>query len=692
MIDLIALPFADGDSSVFTAFLSQFWLWVKVALGIGFIIFVHELGHFLAAKTFGVKCEKFYVGFDVPIKIGPIKFPRTLGKFQYGETEYGIGILPLGGYVKMLGQDDDPRKAIEEADRIKVDGDGDGDEDEEIELDPRSYPAKPVWQRMIIISAGVIMNVITGILFAAVAFNYGVGYKPAIIGAVTPGGPAWEAGLQPGGQVIEVDGLADDKLHFREMQNAILTASISNPEKPIKVKIKYDDETREVDLLTSPHPDVPEIRMIGVVSPSTTTLNDDLYAAPGTVAEAALTDEDAGGKIVAFDGTPVDEDSIVPSTKFLTYLYTNPTKDIDLQIKRTDDSMHNVTLPAQPRHTIGIEFGIGPVCSIVKGGPAEKAGLQMDDKIISVDGINDFDAFNLPVQLASVSSEVNLTVERGEEQVELSMTPEQVLQPTSPISDLGGGISVSSLGFAYKPATTAQGSSLIAGDVVKELSLLPKQEVLEEIAETRADLLAELEEIQLGDSASVTRLYQALQALPVGTKFKLFFESGSDGKISETTVTIQQDENHFRFERGLVFTAVEKIHIAETLGESMSLGVREAKRRCTDVFRFLGLVFRGKVSRKHVGGPIKIVQIAGMEAKQGISKQLMFLTLLSMNLAILNFLPIPALDGGHMVFLTAELIRGKRVDEQLEMKLTMAGVLMLLALMAFVFLNDILTF
>ena len=58
----------------------------------------------------------------------------------------------------------------------------------------------------------------------------------------------------------------------------------------------------------------------------------------------------------------------------------------------------------------------------------------------------------------------------------------------------------------------------------------------------------------------------------------------------------------------------------------------------------------------------------------------------------LNFLPIPALDGGHMVFLTAELIRGKRVDEQLEMKLTMAGVLMLLALMAFVFLNDILTF
>ena len=61
-----------------------------------------------------------------------------------------------------------------------------------------------------------------------------------------------------------------------------------------------------------------------------------------------------------------------------------------------------------------------------------------------------------------------------------------------------------------------------------------------------------------------------------------------------------------------------------------------------------------------------------------------------MNLAILNFLPIPALDGGHMVFLTAELIRGKKVDEAMEMRLTFVGVLALLALMIFVFTNDIL--
>jgi membrane-associated protease RseP (regulator of RpoE activity) len=71
---------------------------LQSVLGLGFVIFVHELGHFLVAKACGVKCEKFYLGFDV----GGLK----LCSFKWGETEYGIGALPLGGYVKMLGQDD----------------------------------------------------------------------------------------------------------------------------------------------------------------------------------------------------------------------------------------------------------------------------------------------------------------------------------------------------------------------------------------------------------------------------------------------------------------------------------------------------------------------------------------------------------------------------------------------------------
>ena len=86
----------------------------KVLVGLGFVIFVHELGHFVVAKLCGVKCEKFYLGFD----IAGLKFC----KFRWGETEYGIGILPLGGYVKMLGQEDNPAKLREEMERAKQQG------------------------------------------------------------------------------------------------------------------------------------------------------------------------------------------------------------------------------------------------------------------------------------------------------------------------------------------------------------------------------------------------------------------------------------------------------------------------------------------------------------------------------------------------------------------------------------------
>ncbi len=218
-----------------------------------------------------MKCEKFYVGFDVPIRIGPIKFPRTLGKFRYGETEYGIGIIPLGGYVKMLGQDDDPRKQEEEAKRIRVEGETD-DEDAAPEFDPRSFPAKPVWQRMIIISAGVVMNVITGVIFAAIAFGYGVSYSPAIVGGVMPGGPAWQAGIEPGGKVVSVGTFSDENMHFREMKIEILTVGLDQPDAPIDIDIKYDDGNRNFKLRSQSRPDVEDARMIGLAIPNSTTL------------------------------------------------------------------------------------------------------------------------------------------------------------------------------------------------------------------------------------------------------------------------------------------------------------------------------------------------------------------------------------------------------------------------------------
>lgn len=704
------LPVAvTDDPGMLATILAQVWLWTKVAIGIGLVIFVHELGHFSAAKMFGVKCEKFYVGFDVPIRIGPIKFPRTLGKFQYGETEYGIGILPLGGYVKMLGQDDDPRKAEAEAERIRLDegraGDGEGadDEGDAVRYDPRSYPAKPVWQRMVIISAGVVMNVITGVLFAALAYGFGVPYTPAVVGGVTAGGPAWQAGLAAGGQVVAVGSLPEDRqLHFEEMRLAIMTEGMDQPDRPVNVSIRYGDELREYRLQTQPHPAVPELRMIGISSPASPTLGTRMAALPGSAAATVVTAADLGATVTAFDGTSIDPDHPAPMTPLFDRLHRHPDRPVRLSLLRTDGSSHEVELPPQPAKSVGLEFQIGPITALVAGGPAESAGVRVGDRIVAIGGEQEIDAYTLALEPVGGTDPVTLTVLRGdgedEETLEVELMPADTAVAWPPTSDISDEIASTTLGLAYRPLArvarvrdSAGEPDLRPGDVLQEASVrTPREELAGMLGEvlSPADIKALSEGWEFGNERPLTRWVAAIQTLPEGTEVRVLARRPDDGKVIETVMTVRTTDRHW-YDRGLMLLPSESIQTAGSVTEAMALGYREGKRRLGDVFRFLGMIVQGKVSPKHVGGPVRIVQLAGDRAEQGVSKQLLFLTLLSMNLAILNFLPIPALDGGHMVFLTYELVRGKRVDEQLEMRLTMAGILALLALMIFVFANDI---
>ena len=183
------------------------WLIVlEVAAALGMVIFVHELGHFAVAKACGVKCEKFYLGFDI--------YGLKIVHKQWGETEYGIGILPLGGYVKMLGQDDNPANAAEEHQRSLV-----GDSET---LDPRSLLAQSVPKRLAIFSAGVLMNLIFAYLLAAVAYELGVRETPCIVGGIAPGEAAWKAGLKTGDRIVAIGDLSPPSLRFRDLQNGVV--------------------------------------------------------------------------------------------------------------------------------------------------------------------------------------------------------------------------------------------------------------------------------------------------------------------------------------------------------------------------------------------------------------------------------------------------------------------------------------
>ena len=162
--------------------------------GVFLMIFVHELGHFLTAKRFGIKVHEFFIGFG----------PR-LWSFRRGETEYGIKAIPVGGYVKIAGMSPLEEPAPEDRERL--------------------FTSKPRWQRAIVLFAGAFTHFVLAFLLLAIFFGtIGVATKlggPAQVTGVEPElngqtSPAASAGLQPGDKVVEVDGLPVDIEAFSE--------------------------------------------------------------------------------------------------------------------------------------------------------------------------------------------------------------------------------------------------------------------------------------------------------------------------------------------------------------------------------------------------------------------------------------------------------------------------------------------
>lgn len=153
---------------------------VSFIIVLGVLIFVHEFGHFIVAKLFGVRVLKFALGFG----------PKLIAK-QYGETEYMICALPLGGYVKMLGEQ--PTEEVT------------------AELKSRSFSDKAVWKRFLVVLAGPLFNLISAVLiFFLVVLNTGIPHPlPSTeIGQITPSSPAEQAGFKTGDVILALDGKA----------------------------------------------------------------------------------------------------------------------------------------------------------------------------------------------------------------------------------------------------------------------------------------------------------------------------------------------------------------------------------------------------------------------------------------------------------------------------------------------------
>ena len=428
-------------------------------VGLAALIFVHELGHFLAARKCGVIVEKFSIGFG----------KKLFGTTSQG-TEFIIAAIPLGGYVKMKGE--------ELGEETNEEG---------------SFSAAPPHHRLLIAFAGPLFNFLFALAIYVFVYMAGVETIGPVIGTVRINSPALEAGLQTGDKIIAVNN------------------------KPIRF---WSELQKRV------------------------------YDSPG---------------------------------EKLYFQIERLTKGIiNLEITPNREEIKNLFGETEQVGLIGITPLANTIRYIKKESAAEKAGLQLDDRIIAVGNTSIFGWSDL--------------------------RPAAVNKP----------------GKSLKFKIQRDGTEIL-------IPLIPTPKIIKD-------------------------------------------ENGKDLEIGEIGIGMS---GHMILEKyGLIGSVARAM---EETWEMTSLIVISIQK----------MLF-GSIPADQIGGPILIFQIYGEQAEQGFNEFIRLTALLSINLGLINLLPIPILDGGHILFFLIEIIKGRPVSEKNRELAQQVGFFMLISLMVFAFYNDIL--
>jgi len=670
---------------------------LMVVLGLGFVIFIHELGHFAVAKWADVKVDKFSIGFG----------PTLLG-FKRGETEYAISLIPLGGFVKMLGENptEDGQQAT---------------------ADPRSYLNKSVGQRMAIISAGVIMNVITAVGFFALAYRLGMTYTPAIVGMVSPGSPAYQAGIRPGDEIVSLDG--SEQSSFEDLLRKVSTTH-EGQVVGMQLKRSGGSETYTAELVPVLRPGrlKPEVGL-GMSGDLVLALPR-LDSLAGIAPDARIDgDARAGDRIVAvapLEGDWVEVKSELELMNQLSKLRAQPVRLRLVAQAGTDTAPREVKVPPAPLVGLGIRFEVGPVSAVMPGSPAAAAGIVPGDRLVEIAG-QPVDARTLPgIALDSAGKPIELTVAdaRGDKR-KLQVTPR--VEPVDLSSNLMSSskfVDVGPLGLCFfvtpKVAAVDSGgpaekAGIKPGETLEAVQLdLPKppaRSLFGKLGEALSPLMQRLVKsinpsyepedpnyfLISADADALDRSLDERQALTVeGLTGTLNFSkvpsvkltvSGHDQPLDLVPAPVS---GLFVADRGLIRPVIQRPLPPQPFSVAVSRGFDDARRGVSEIYRTLRALVTQRVSRKLLGGPVTIAQAAHASASEGLGTLMSFLGMLSINLAVLNFLPIAPLDGGQMVLLMGEKLRGKPLPERLQVVYTLIGLSFVLGLMFMVLSQDIL--
>jgi len=604
-----------------------------VAIGLGLAIFVHELGHLLAAKRKNVKVDRFSIGFG----------PRLWG-FVRGETEYRLSAVPLGGYVKLAGENPD----------------------EEVTDDPRHFMNQKPGVRGLVLIAGVTMNAILGIVLFALAFQLGYPVGLPEIGDVRPGGPADRAGLKAGDVVVEINGRSPvdaEDLHMAQV--------LSKPGKSAKLTIRRPGVAEPLEL------DVVAEKAEGQGFPTWaitfayTMVVDEIVKGAGADGDDCVK---VGDVVKSAGGQPVST-----WKELVDLMRAAPGKDIPVEVER-DGKTVAAKLPVGEfrEYDLGIKSASGmQIVHLTRGAAAERAGLRDADEIVRIGEIEARSWARLRDALnASGGEPIECEVLRDGETQAFTVTPDRRAFDLQVIpglySDYVIGVDPA---FSRTMGDIDEGSPLWnagirPGDRLTSIEVAPKKGKAKE--DKIKDFIEDFELVALGQldsGAAVT-----IKWIRNGKHM-----SGSlAGASARTLARIQ------------VFPGSPKMKLDYGLLQSMRFGLRKSYYVIVMLTKSIRSMIRGWINpKKNLAGPIGILQMSFRVAQRGVIHAMYFFALININLAFLNLLPIPILDGGQIVLVIVERIRGRQLSQKAMAVAQYVGLVLILALIVFALYADL---
>src|SRR5262249_29933777 len=248
--------------------------------------------------------------------------------------------------------------------------------------------------------------------------------------------------------------------------------------------------------------------------------------------------------------------------------------------------------------------------------------------------------------------------------------------------DLFSPLAIPELGLAYLIKNTV-------ADVDGENHLLQKNEAIKKVKLFYVDKDGGEQPddwVTLKADDQWARVFWQFQR--AGTLPKMMVAVERNGQMTELTLSAKEDKTWPAEDRGFVWDRDLRKQRADNTVDAIAMGFKDTWNNMTQIFQNLRGMVTGRISPENLGGPVTIAKVAFRIAGHDFWEFVFFIGLISVNLAVINFLPIPVLDGGHMVFLIYEKIRGKPASEGVRIGATYAGLALILSLMVYVLYLD----